>query len=79
MGVAQNKGWTEGYRDGYTRGKRARSLNQAPPWELLIEESEHASGFRAGYFADIHGAVGAYAFGFSGYYGSLNGKRRLIP
>ena len=72
MGVAQNKGWSEGYRAGYKRGKRARSLNQAPPWKLLIEESEHASGFRAGYFAVVRGA--AYAFGFSGYNGSPKGK-----
>lgn len=72
MGVAQNKGWTGGYRAGYKRGKRARSLNQAPPWKLLIEESEHASGFRAGYFADVRGV--AYAFGFSGYNGSPKGK-----
>ena len=53
MGVAQNEGWTEGYRDGYRRGRRTRILNQAAPGHLLTDQTEHAAGFRAGYFAEV--------------------------
>jgi hypothetical protein len=64
-GLAQDRSWTAEYRDGYERGRRARTLNQIPPRHLLIGLSDHAAGFRAGYCADAPDSPRTQALGRS--------------